>query len=53
MGGIGYYRNCLPDLSKRLRLINSPPRKGVKVFKPARKNWFEKSSRSSILVFPS
>ena len=36
MGGINYYRNFLPDLSKRLRPINSLFRKGVKVaFTPA------------------
>ena len=36
MGGINYYRNFLPDLSKRLRPINSLLRKGVKfVFTPA------------------
>ena len=30
MGGINYYRKCLPDLSKRLRPINSRIRKWVK-----------------------
>ena len=36
MGGINYYRNFLPDLSKRLRPINSLLRKGVKfAFMPA------------------
>ena len=36
MGGINYYRNFLPDLSKRLRPINSLLRKAVKfTFTPA------------------
>ena len=36
MGGINYYRNCLSDLSKRLRPINSSLRKGVTfAFTPA------------------
>ena len=36
MSGINYYRNFLPDLSKRLRPINSLLRKGVKfAFTPA------------------
>ena len=36
MGGINYYLNFLPDLSKRLRPINSRLRKGVKfAFTPA------------------
>ena len=36
MGGINYYRKVLPDLSKRLRPINSLPWKGVKfAFTPA------------------
>ena len=36
MGGINYYRKVLPDLSKRLRPINSLLRKGVKfAFTPA------------------
>ena len=30
LGGINHYRNFLPDLSKRLRPINSLLRKGVK-----------------------
>ena len=36
VGGVNYYRNFLPDLSKRLRLINAPLRKRVKyAFTPA------------------
>ena len=36
MGGINYYSICLPDLSKRLRPINSLLRKGIKLaFTPA------------------
>ena len=36
MGGLNYYRNFLPDLSKRLRPINALLRKGVKLaFTPA------------------
>ena len=36
MGGINYYRNFLPKLSKRLRPINPLLRKGVKFqFTPA------------------
>ena len=36
LGGINHYRNFLPDLSKRLRPINSLLRKGVKfAFTPA------------------
>ena len=31
IGGINYYRNFLPDLSKRLRPMNSLFRKGVKL----------------------
>ena len=38
MGGINYCRNCLPDLPKRLRPINSLLRKGVTfAFTPAMK----------------
>ena len=36
MGGINSYRECLPDLSKRLRSINSLLRRRVKfMFTPA------------------
>ena len=36
MGGINYYRDFLPDLSKRLRPMNSLLRNGVKLlFTPA------------------
>ena len=44
MGGINYYRFVLPDLSKRLRPINSVFRMGSSFCsRPLRKNWFEKS----------
>ena len=46
MGGINCYRKIVPDLSKRLRPINSLLRKGVKfAFTPALENWCEKSWR--------
>ena len=47
MGGINYYRKFLPDLSKRLRPINSLLRKGVKfAFTPVMENWCETPWRS-------
>ena len=58
MGGTNYYPNFLPDLSEKLRPINSLLRKGVKVaFTPA----MEKMEREilaelatpAILVFPN
>ena len=58
MGGINYYRNFLPDLSKRLRPINSLLRKGVKfVFTPAMEKLVREIltelATPPILVFPN
>ena len=57
MGGINYYRKILPDLSKRLRPINSLPRKGVKfAFTPAMekivREILAELATPPILVFP-
>ena len=58
MGGINYYRNFLPDLSKRLRRINSLLRKGVMFsFTPAMEKLVReilaKLATPPILVFPN
>ena len=58
MGGINYYRKKLPDLSKRLRPINSLLRKGVKfAFSPAIKKLVLETlaelATPPILVFPN
>ena len=47
MGGINYYRNFSPDLSKRLHPINSLLCKGIPFCsRPLWKKWYEKSSLS-------
>ena len=58
MGGISYYRKFLPDLSKRLRPINSLLRKGVKFpFTPAMeklvRDTLAELATPPILVFPN
>ena len=58
MGGINYYSNFLPDVSKRLRPINSLLRKGVKfAFTPAMEKLVREilAERATppILVFPN
>ena len=58
MGGINYCRNFLPDLSKRLRPINSLLWKGVKfAFTPAIEKLVREIlvelSTPPILVFPN
>ena len=58
MGGINYYSNFLPDVSKRLRPINSLLRKGVKfAFTPAMEKLVREIlaelATPPILVFPN
>ena len=58
MGGINHYRKHLPDLSKRLRPINSLLRKGVNgVFTPAMgelvRDTLAELATQLILVFPN
>ena len=58
MGGINYYRICLPALSKRLRPVNSLLHKGVKfLFTPDMEKLvreiLEELATSPILVFPN
>ena len=57
MGGVNYYRNILPDLSKRLRPINALLRKGVKfAFTPAMdklvREILAELTTPPVLVFP-
>ena len=57
IGGINYYRNFLPDVSKRLRPINVLLRKGLKfVFTPAMENLVREIlaelTTPPVLVFP-
>ena len=58
IGGTNYYRNFLPDLSKRLRPINSLLRKGVKfAFPPAMEKLVREIlaelATPPIMVFPN
>ena len=57
MGGVGYYRKFLPDLSKRIRPLTARLRKGVKyVFTPAMevivRQLLAELATPPILVFP-
>ena len=57
MGGVGYYRNFPPDLSKRIRLLTALLRKGVKYdFTPALevivREIFAELAAPPFLVFP-